>query len=397
MMCFCQKNDLKWLKYREFLAVVASLSKLFSESSKPFLHYRVMENLFCESFGATNLSRSDTAYDAKFGTLGIGLKTFLCDKFSIEKVAEFNKESLSFKNLHGTALAYKLANLRNERIRLANELYGITEALYHIIARQQNRLVFFETDYKPINIANLRVEKETQTSLFFFDGENQYIFNRSKSVLQRKFIIPKNFDSLDVEILQNPFEILLSLKDKFANLQKTTPKKPCIDYVMLPLFSTKGESKFVAQKSGLNFFNAGGRERNSGEVYVPIPALIRKFAPTFFPKRDESFCLSTPMGEKLEAKICQDDAKALMTNPNSALSNWLLRKVLGLKEWEILTLEHLQNLNVDSVIVEKIHENENFSEAKNGKKCYRIDICPWGSYEKFVSEICLTSEVCDEK
>ncbi|WP_258552728.1 hypothetical protein [Helicobacter fennelliae] len=59
-----------------------------------------MENLFCSCFGAENLSRSDTAFDAKIEKIGIGLKTFICEKTSkIEKVAEFNKKSKSLKAL----------------------------------------------------------------------------------------------------------------------------------------------------------------------------------------------------------------------------------------------------------------------------------------------------------
>ena len=39
-----------------------------------------------------------------------------------------------------------------------------------------------------------------------------------------------------------------------------------------------------------------------------------------------------PTGEIFSAKLCQENSKALMTNPNKALSDWLLRKVLQLKE-----------------------------------------------------------------
>ena len=48
-----------------------------------------------------------------------------------------------------------------------------------------------------------------------------------------------------------------------------------------------------------------------------------------------------------------------MTNPNRALSDWLLRKVLQLKEGELATMEKLDKLGFDSVIILK-DENENF-------------------------------------
>lgn len=50
-----------------------------------------------------------------------------------------------------------------------------------------------------------------------------------------------------------------------------------------------------------------------------------------------------------------------------------LRNILRLKEGEIATLEKLENLGFDSVIVEKEREG-----------IYRIDIMPLRSYENFI-------------
>lgn len=388
---FFARDSKENLHYAETIKVISSLSRLFSENSTPFLHYRVMENLFCDCFKAQNLSRSDTAYDAKIGTLGIGLKTFNCKgNSSIEKVAEFNKDSAILKSIENSRdLAEKLANLRNERIRLANDLYGIKNALYHIIARSENKLIFFETDYDKIDLSGLRNIKNSSSSLSFFDGRNEYIFSHSKSVLQRKFCIPSAISSVDVRILENPFEFILSLKDKILRSQPTAnnAKFPQIlaqndilskseqkNFVILPLFSTRN-GKNVPQKSGLNQWNASGRARDLDEIYIPVPREIHDKFPNFFPPRDISFTLKTPLNEALSARICQDNSKALMSNPNSVLGKWLLRKILKLKKGELATLEMLENLGFDSVIISK--ENElNFS----------IDIMPLNSYEKFISD-----------
>jgi hypothetical protein len=48
--------------YLKLLSAVSKLSGLFSESAVPFINYRVAENIFCRSFEARNLSRSDTAF-----------------------------------------------------------------------------------------------------------------------------------------------------------------------------------------------------------------------------------------------------------------------------------------------------------------------------------------------
>lgn len=377
MRSFFKLDREKNLNYVESLQIVSSLSKLFSENDTPFLHYRVMENLFCQCFQAENLSRSDTAYDAKIGNLGIGLKTFICNKkASIEKVAEFNKDSQIFKTkTDSKELVETLATLRNERIQLANDLYGITSSIYHIIARDINKLIFFETDYNKIDINNIRNIKDTKASLSFYDGINEYYFNYSKSVLQRKFYIPQEFSSVDIRILENPFEFLLLLKDNLLGANVIKPKIAGVDYVILPLYSTKSKEKNVPEKSGLNQWNAGGRKRKYGEVYIPVPIKIHQLYPNFFPSRDTPFTLKTPLNENLQVKLCQDNSKALMSNPNDDLANWLLKKTLRLREGEIVTYEKMQNLGFDCVIIEK---------KENG--IYNIDIRPLDSYEKFIND-----------
>ncbi len=46
-----------------------------------------------------------------------------------------------------------------------------------------------------------------------------------------------------------------------------------------------------------------------------------------------------------------------MSNPNEALGEWLLRDVMNLQEYELLTLEKLDSIGLDSVVVYKIDEN----------------------------------------
>ncbi len=126
-------------------------------------------------------------------------------------------------------------------------------------------------------------------------------------------------------------------------------------------------------KSGLNQWNAGGRKRDIGEIYIPIPINIHKEFPNFFPKRDEHFKLEIPTKEVFKAKVCQDNSKALMTSPNKALSDWLLRKVLQLEEGELATIEKLDRLGFDSVII-----------TKNQNAEFKIDIIKTNSYNNFL-------------
>ena len=253
---------------------------------------------------------------------------------------------------------------------MANELYGIQDAIYHCIARRTNELLLFETGYEKINIEKICDIKNTNASLSFNDGLGEYFFNYSKSVLQKRFCLPPNPIRLDITILDNPLEILLSIQNGIIK-EGFKPKIAGRDYVVLPLYSTKDSHKIVPEKSGLNQWNALGRKRSYGEVYIPVPRFIHEYCPQFFPPRDRVFALKTPLGESLNAKICQDGGKALMSNPNTALAKWLLHAALRLKEGELATYEQMQNLGFDSVVIFK--NNDIFS----------IDIRGLGSYEKF--------------
>ena len=63
-----------------------------------------------------------------------------------------------------------------------------------------------------------------------------------------------------------------------------------------------------------------------------------------------------------------------MTDPNKAMSEWLLRKVLKLKEGELATIEKLNSLGFDSVII-----------TKSNEKNYSIDIVKTDSFEDFLA------------
>lgn len=133
--------------------MMASLSRLFSESNTPYLDYRLAENLFCKYFQADNDARACTAYDAHFPMLGVGIKTFvLHGGSSTEKIAEFNKIKPRLDALRGKDLAVALALCRNERMQISNNAYSLTSAIYHIVGRDENSLIIFNQPYDFVNI-----------------------------------------------------------------------------------------------------------------------------------------------------------------------------------------------------------------------------------------------------
>ncbi len=373
MSSFVNKDIENSGDYIAMLSAVAKLSGLFSDSAIPYLNYRVAENIFCRSFNAENLSRSDTAFDARIDSLGIGLKTFICSSNnSVEKVAEFNSLSRIINESKGKELAIKLATYRNDRINLANRIYNIEKSLYHIVARKEKSLSLFETDYDLIDVDNISAVKESRGGLQFTDGKNHYSFNTSKSTLFRKFIIPENTVTIPIDIIDDPYALLLELFQNKSYLSSSEKSVKGINYVVLPLYGIKNRERHVFEKSGINQWNAAGRKRDFGEVYIPIPIEVHKKHPGFFPERDKPFNLTLPSGEILSAKVCQENSKALMTDPNKAISDWLLRRVLLLQEGELATIEKLDELGFDSVIL-----------VKNQDGSFKIDIMKTGSYEIF--------------
>lgn len=179
-------------------------------------------------------------------------------------------------------------------------------------------------------------------------------------------------DSIEVELLEDPFDNLLKAKELFV-METKHARKPKI---CLRLYSSKSDgTKFIAPKSGLNQWNASGRPRHPDEIYIPFPAEDRKLARDFFPGRDEIFKLKLPDGNIIDAKVCQQDCKAIMSNPNKVLGEWLLRNVFGLPEWTLLTYDMLLEFGIDCVIF-----------TKHGANKYSVDFAEVGTYERFYQE-----------
>lgn len=361
--------------YKRLLEAIASLSKLFSESPEPYLASRATESLFCKAFMAKNLSRSDVSADASKDRIGLGIKTFLSKNGkTLEKIAEFNGDHMLFESLLLEDKIRKIAQLRNERIETTKRIFGLDELIYHCITRKAGEIIVYETPAPLIDLAKIKNIKVKGGSIHFSDSSAEYSFNISKSTLYKRFITQNILFRIPVRILTDPFaeiEKLISDGLIFAPI-KVMP------HVFLPLYSIKstdGDIKKVAEKSGLNQWNANGRRRDPNEIYIPVPVWIHRKFPNFFPARDKKFELGLPDRRSLNASLCQQGSKALMSNPNSDLGKWLLRDIMNLKERELLTYEKLQTIGLDSVVIYKIDSEH-----------YDIDFARIGSYEKFEAE-----------
>jgi len=361
-----QKND-----YEKFLKIVGYLSNLFSESKAPYLYYRIAEKIFCKSFEAEDLSRSDVSADAKKLDLGIGLKTFLAGNHkTFQKIAEFGRDKGLYENLSSTDKIIKIAELRNKRINFTKNVHRLSDSIYHCVLRDSGKFMIYEEQMRPIDISHISDIKTKKGSIGFNDGLHEYSFLISKSTLTKRFSTRTLVHEFPVEILENPLDVLTQyLSGEELILQESVKIKQTI---YLPLY---GKGKIVYKNSGLNQWNANGRQRNPDEVYIPVPSVIHRYYPSFFPSRETPFNLRLPDMRIIQSKICQDGGKALMSYSNKELGKWILRDVLKLEEGKLVTFEMLQILGIDSVRIDK-QDSEN----------YEINFASSGSYENFIEQ-----------
>ena len=371
--------------YKRMLSIIGNLTQLFSESDCPYLPYRAHENIFCKYFDADNLARMDCSADAKKGRIGIGLKTWMGQ--DDQKVAEFGRLRETFAGLTGLELVRRIAEYRNERIRVTKNLNGIDTMIYHIVKRVPGSMQVLEHAFEYIDIDNLSIipNRGNVNNTYFTDGRHTYHFSVSKNTLYMIFEDMELLDTFDVEIMDDPYNFLMNLmygEDQIPAQeeilrQEQTDRMP---QICLRLYSTKSDgTKFVAEKSGLNQWNAGGRARNANEVYIPYQKVDRDRDLTFFPPRDTVFNLTLPDGTTIPAKVCQEAdknnpllGKSIMSNPNKILGEWLLRNVFELPEGTVVTYEMLQRFGVDSVVF-----------TKHGDLEYSVDFSEIGTYEEF--------------
>lgn len=343
--------------YRDALTAVGGLSRLFSDSDLPFFHYRFIENLFVRATKGKNISRQDAVFDALVGEnygIAVGVKTFTIRKktsYSYEKVQEFT--SLAGKGLIGKMndkdLVLAISKERNRRISVESASFNVDpfKAIYHCLIRREGEAVVHEEPYPTISLGNivpltpsgkkLSTFAKHSSNIHFHDGDHYYRYSRSKNVLLKRFDINsgENWKGVRIKISEDVFSQLfenalggsVTSNMKITGLFENPLDLPGSDYVVLPLYSLKGGSKEVPERSGLNQWNAGGRARKFGEAYISVPQAIHNSCPHFFPI-GQSFNLYLPNSEMpASASLCQAGNKALMTNPNDELCKWIFKVI----------------------------------------------------------------------
>lgn len=379
-----------WSDYKTLVEKAGSLSRLFSTSSTPLIHPRFVEQLYCLTTGATNLARDDVSFDARLSSgAGVGIKTFGVNSFTsrkTEKIAEFTARASAgrYVGVDPDEVAIRVAVDRNRRVQADAMAFKVDlkNSIYHCLVRSAGACMVHEEKLQLINLDSIRLTNKPTGNgpIKFSDGEVSYTFHPSKNTLFKTFEIGSEIKSEPFEVLikEGIFDELLGASLPFG--LDDTPQDD-VPFVVLPLFSDR--SGKVEAKSGINQWNAGGRARKFGESYIPVPSKIHQLMPDFFPGRDEAFKLALPDGTLLEAKICQDGGKALMSNPNDVLVSWLFAQIDGdlqaaskrIEQKQPYTYEDLLAVGRDSVRI---------SKGEDG--IYRMTPGGIGDYQIFIEE-----------
>lgn len=391
-------------EYQQALVNACLLSGLFSDSDVPYIPYRLAENIFCYNLKSDDLTRNDMSFDSTVVhngiKYGIGVKTFVINQknsgsfsYSTQKIAEFNKKGRTLSGKKNLELAKEISLLRNIRLNSDMKEYGVDKAFYHCILRfvdntpeRKKHLLLMDFKYEPIDIDNIRLLNDedkvddslndsfNNASITFTDGKGIYSYNLSKSTLFKRFY-PIEHLGVKIPVLIAPnSHAILDKAGELLNSINNSPTPAGFDEIFLPLYSFQKGEKKVYEHSGLNQWNAKGRPRKFGEMYIQVPKFIHNNFPTFFPKNGKEFTLITPNGKEIKAKLCQGGFKALMSNPNTDLSEWFHPIILGGVADKIITYKHLEDVGKDSVRLEKIGDNR-----------YYFSLAPIGSYDTFLS------------
>lgn len=434
MSVWSKYSDEQRKEYIQFLQVYGALTNLFRQKKGdliPYLDSKFQETVFAKTFNCTNVDIGNTPHDVLsiFGEerIGIGIKTWMNSSPSFQKVMQVKRFQEEINTAFGEgeeSLAFKISEIKNERIKSDYERLGLSENknIYHYVTRDKGRFVINECAYPLIDINNLRDFVLTKTSFNWSDGVKEYKFTFGDSQIWQKFDSSNNdtlmLNQFDVDIINDPFSFLLK---SYLDLTSSTTKvaEVEIEEVYLPLYSYRSQD--VEHKSGLNAWNAAPKSRGSdrprplNEVYIPIPIEFHRKHPDFFTsnmprlieerknnkdhKRPEKlevrFHIELPNGKRIPALITGDNMKNFQSGSlterdeegrrfgQSALGQWLLLDVLGLKERKLVTREWLQMKGTDSVRIWK---------EKNSYSTYYIDFAPVGSFEAFMNDEAISEE-----
>lgn len=411
-------------EYIQFLQVYGALSNLFRQKhgdAVPHLDSKFQETVFAKIFDSENVDIGNTPHDvlSVFGTkrIGIGLKTWMGSRPSFQKVMQLKryKNEIDIYKSDAQSLAYKISEIKNERMSGDYVRLGLTETdnIYHYVTRDKGLFSIHECSYPLIDIPNISIISSNESGIVWSDGLKEYKYTFGDSQVWQKFDSNKYntllLNRFDIKIIEDPFSFLLQAYSKLTEAVDKEDRIENFVEVYLPLYSYR--TKEVEEKSGLNAWNAAPKNkgyatlRPLNEIYIPVPIDFHmKFRNFFCPdilrvieerklnrtvRPQVRFHLSLPDGRTIPALLTGDNLKNFQSGSmterdqfgniygQSALGQWLLVDVLGLKNRTLVTKEWLEKRGTDSVRLWR---------KKDDYSLIHIDFAPVGAFEAFMKD-----------
>ena len=247
-------------EYIKFLQVYGALSNLFRQKQGdmiPYLDSKFQETVFAKIFDSQNADIGNTPHDvvSVFGNdrIGIGLKTWMNSKPSFQKVMQLkryqNEINGVFKNNDVEALAYKISEIKNERMKSDYERLGLSKDknIYHYVTRDEGRFIINECAYPLIDTNKLQKFSLTPTAFSWSDGNKDYKYTFGDSQIHQKFDSSKKdtflLHQFDIQIIEDPFSFLLDAYFKFIDKAKVATNDIIEAYLPLYSYQSKEYSK----------------------------------------------------------------------------------------------------------------------------------------------------------
>ena len=208
-------------RYIQYLKIYGSLTNMFRQKQGdmiPYLDSKFQETVFSKVFKSENVDVGNTPHDvlSVFGgkRIGIGLKTWMGSKPSFQKVMQLKRYNDEIHEASATdmSLAYKISEIKNERMRSDYERLGLSENsnVYHYVTRDKGSFTINECPYPLIDLNGLKDFKRSKTAFQWSDGISEYKYTFADSQVYKKFD-PNSKDNIilekfEIDIIENPFD-----------------------------------------------------------------------------------------------------------------------------------------------------------------------------------------------
>lgn len=194
----------------------------------------------------------------------------------------------------------------------------------------------------------------TQTA--FFGGKREAMEDCDPYEAQKYFQMIEQ-DSIYCNHAEINEYITIYTSDSVSNIRQGFPsfldaQFPC---VTLSLLTYKGE---IGEKSGLNWGQRAGREKN--QAYIPLPVDIARTG--FFPVNQQHFTVLTDDGKQLILRVEQQNDKAITTPLNNSLLGEYFRNRLGLANGAFVSKDDLEKYGRTNVTFYKLDEEQFFMD-----------------------------------